>query len=64
MVDEEYQCMSETAELQTPPTTQRDQQILAHVEKWMATIREVGHDRGDVASASTRLDRLLASARE
>ena len=61
-VDGEYQYMSDTAELQTRPTTRGDQQILALVEKWMATIREVSHERSDVAVASTRLDRLLASA--
>jgi hypothetical protein len=56
--------MSETAESQTPPTTGRDQEILAHIEKWMAAVREVSHDRGEAASASTRLDRLLASVTE
>ncbi len=56
--------MSETAEAPTRPTTCRDREILAHIEKWMATVREVSHDRGEIASASTRLDRLLAPATE
>jgi hypothetical protein len=64
IVDGEYQCMSDVGELQARPTIGRDQRILAHVEKWMATVREVSHDRGEAASASTRLDRLLASATE
>jgi len=41
-----------------------DKQTLAHVEKWLAAIREVNHERGDATAASTRLDRLLASATE
>ena len=56
--------MSETAEAQTRPPRGRDQEILAHIENWMATVREVSHDRGEAASASTRLDRLLASVTE
>jgi hypothetical protein len=41
----------------------RDLQMLAQVEQWMATIREISRDEpADPKSASMRLERLLAPA--
>jgi len=42
-----------------------DEHVFAQVEKWMATIREIAteHQSG-AASATVRLERLLASATE
>jgi hypothetical protein len=41
--------MSETSSSATPPTPTRDEasdrQALAQVEKWMAIIREISHER-------------------
>jgi hypothetical protein len=41
--------MSEIADTQSPPTTRRDdqadKQAFAQVEKWMAMIREISHER-------------------
>ena len=41
--------MSETADTQSQPTTRRDDQAdkraFAQVEKWMAMIREISHER-------------------
>jgi len=56
--------MSDTAAPPLKPASRcdaTDKRTLAHIEKWMATIREVSHERGDAMTASTRLDRLLAS---
>jgi hypothetical protein len=42
-----------------------DLRMLAQVEQWMATIREIDReDRADIGPASARLERLLAPASE
>ncbi len=43
----------------------RDLQMLAQVEKWMATIREIDREqRAEIESASARLEHLLAPVGE
>jgi hypothetical protein len=42
-----------------------DLQMLAHVEQWMAAIREIDREeRTEMESASARLEHLLAPATE
>ena len=42
-----------------------DEHVFAQIEKWMATIREIaGEDRDGSATATVRLERLLASTTE
>jgi hypothetical protein len=51
-----------------PPTKavrNNDLQMLAQVERWMATIREIDREkRAEIGSASARLEHLLAPAAE
>jgi hypothetical protein len=47
------------------PQGSADKQVFAQVEKWMATIREIAGEHQDgAASATVRLERLLAPATE
>jgi hypothetical protein len=61
--------MSESAAVQSNPPANRtdaaDERAIAQVEKWMAVIRELGHEPTDNAlSAGARLHRLLAPVTE
>jgi hypothetical protein len=54
-----------TAPFATRAKAPSDLEMLAQVEQWMATIREIGREeRGGLESASERLAHLLASATE
>jgi hypothetical protein len=61
--------MTGSAAMPSKPSSRQtdsgDQQALAQVEKWMAVIRELGHEpAGGTMSAGARLERLLAPAAE
>jgi hypothetical protein len=60
--------LSELPKMQSQLATPRgsaDKQVFAQVEKWMATIREIAGEHQDgAATATVRLERLLASATE
>jgi hypothetical protein len=49
----------------TAPQGDADSHVFAQVEKWMVTIREMaGEHQNGAATATMRLERLLASATE
>ncbi len=60
--------MSELPKMQSQvaaPQGDADSHVFAQVEKWMATIREIAGEHRDIpASATVRLERLLAPATE
>ncbi|HZC55609.1 MAG TPA: hypothetical protein VE396_06115 [Xanthobacteraceae bacterium] len=57
--------MTDTFASQTKAGRNSDLQMLAQVEQWMATIREINRDeRAGMEPPSARLERLLAPAAE
>jgi hypothetical protein len=57
--------MTDTFAPQTKAVRNNDLQMLAQVERWMATIREIDREkRAEIEPASARLERLLAPVGE
>jgi hypothetical protein len=57
--------MTDTLAPQTRAVRNSDLQMLAQVEKWMATIREIDRqERAGIEPASARLEHLLAPVTE
>ncbi len=57
--------MTDTFAPQTKAVRNNDLQMLAQVERWMATIREIDREkRAEIEPASARLEHLLAPVGE